>query len=72
MRPYLEKTHHRKGLMEWLKVPSLSLSPSTTKKQKERGEVNLQIGAGQRTLNHLATFQTHMKVFQLQYLNRKG
>jgi hypothetical protein len=29
-RPYLEKTHHKKGLVEWLKV--LSSNASTSKK----------------------------------------
>jgi hypothetical protein len=37
MRPYLEKTLHKKIVMvEWLKVKSLSLSPSTVIKKKER------------------------------------
>jgi hypothetical protein len=27
-----QKTHHKKGLMEWIKVYALSLNPSTTKK----------------------------------------
>jgi hypothetical protein len=39
MRPYLKKTHHKKGLVEWLEVYSLSSSPGTTKKtnkQKKR------------------------------------
>jgi hypothetical protein len=31
-RPYLEETHHKKGLMEWLKVYALSSNPSTAKK----------------------------------------
>jgi hypothetical protein len=35
-RPYLEKTHHKKGLVEWLKVKTLSSSPSTAKRKKER------------------------------------
>jgi hypothetical protein len=26
-RPYLENTHHKKGLVEWLKVKALSSSP---------------------------------------------
>jgi hypothetical protein len=31
-RPYLEKEkHHKKWLVEWLKVQALSSSPSTTK-----------------------------------------
>jgi hypothetical protein len=30
-RPYLEKTLHRKGLVEWLKVKSLSSNPRTAK-----------------------------------------
>jgi hypothetical protein len=33
-RPYLEKTHHQKGMLEWLKVYALSLNPSTGKKKK--------------------------------------
>jgi hypothetical protein len=32
-RPYLEKTHHQIGLMEWLKVVALSSNPSTVKKK---------------------------------------
>jgi hypothetical protein len=36
MRPYLEKTLHKKGLVEWFKVNALSSNPSTTKKKKER------------------------------------
>jgi hypothetical protein len=38
MRPYLEKTHHKKGLVEWLKAKALSSSLSTTKKKKEEEE----------------------------------
>jgi hypothetical protein len=30
MRLYLEKTHHKKGLVEWLKMKALSSNPSTT------------------------------------------
>jgi hypothetical protein len=33
-RPYLEKTFHNKGLVEWLKVQALSSNSSTTKKAK--------------------------------------
>jgi hypothetical protein len=33
MRPYLKKTHYTKGLVEWLKVKVLSLSPNTEKKK---------------------------------------
>jgi hypothetical protein len=32
LRPYLKKTHHKKGLVEWLKVKALSLNSRTTKK----------------------------------------
>jgi hypothetical protein len=32
--PYLEKTHHKTGLVEWLKAYALSSSPSTIKKIK--------------------------------------
>jgi hypothetical protein len=35
VKPYLEKTHHKKGLMELLKV-ALSSSPSAAKKKNER------------------------------------
>jgi hypothetical protein len=34
MRPYLEKTHHKKGLVEWLKMKTLSSNFSTAKKNK--------------------------------------
>jgi hypothetical protein len=36
MRPYLKKTHHKKGLVEWLEVYSLSSSPGTTKKTNKQ------------------------------------
>jgi hypothetical protein len=36
MRPYLKNTHHKKGLVEWLKVKTPSSSPSTTKKRKRK------------------------------------
>jgi hypothetical protein len=44
VRPYLENTHHKKGLAEWLKweeyLPSkqkaLSINPSTAKKKKKK------------------------------------
>jgi ribosomal protein S21 len=35
-RLYLKKTHHKKGLVEWLKEYSLSSNPSTAKKKKKR------------------------------------
>jgi hypothetical protein len=34
MRSYLEKTHHKKGLAEWLKVESQSSNDSTTNTHK--------------------------------------
>jgi hypothetical protein len=34
MGPYLEKIHHRKGLVEWLKVEALSSNPSATHTKK--------------------------------------
>jgi hypothetical protein len=34
MRLYLEKPHHKKVLVEWLKVKALSSSPSTAKKKR--------------------------------------
>jgi hypothetical protein len=40
-RPYLEKIHHKKGLMEWLKVKALSPSPSTEKKKKEFPQIKI-------------------------------
>jgi hypothetical protein len=30
----LKKTHHKKGLVAWLKVEALSSNPSTSKKRK--------------------------------------
>jgi hypothetical protein len=33
-RPCLEKTHHKKGLVEWLKVKALSSNSSTAKINK--------------------------------------
>jgi hypothetical protein len=36
--PYLEKSHHKKGLVEWLKVWTLSSNPSTTREKKKKGE----------------------------------
>jgi hypothetical protein len=39
VRPFLDKTLHQKGLVEWLKVnkvKALSSSPSTEKKKKKR------------------------------------
>jgi hypothetical protein len=35
MRLYLKKTHHRKGLVEWLKVKAQSSNPGTTKKPQK-------------------------------------
>jgi hypothetical protein len=35
VRPYLENIHHKKELVEWLKVKVLSLSSSTTHTQKK-------------------------------------
>jgi hypothetical protein len=34
MRPYLEKPFTKIGLVEWVKVKTLSSSPSTEKKKK--------------------------------------
>jgi hypothetical protein len=31
-----ENTHHKKGLVEWLKVKALSSSPSAAKKKKKK------------------------------------
>jgi hypothetical protein len=36
VRHYLEKTHHEKGLMEWLKLQALSSNYSTSKKKKTK------------------------------------
>jgi hypothetical protein len=33
----LKKTHHKKGLVEWLKVEALSSNPNTAKKKKKVG-----------------------------------
>jgi hypothetical protein len=34
-RSYLEKHHHKKGLVQWLKVKALSSNPNTIKKKIE-------------------------------------
>jgi hypothetical protein len=36
MRSYLENIHHKKGLVEWLKVKALSSNPSTENKQTNK------------------------------------
>jgi hypothetical protein len=41
MRPNLEKTHHKKELVEWLKVQTLSSNPSTAKKKKKKARANI-------------------------------
>jgi hypothetical protein len=38
VRPYLKKTHHKNGLVEWLKVEALSSNPTTAKKKERRKE----------------------------------
>jgi hypothetical protein len=38
VRPYLNKTLHQKGLVEWLKVKVLSPNPSTARKKREKKE----------------------------------
>jgi hypothetical protein len=43
MRPYLKKTHYTKGLVEWLKVKVLSLSPNTEKKKKKKIKKQLEV-----------------------------
>jgi hypothetical protein len=35
MRLYPEKTHHKKGMVEWLKCEALSSNPSAAKKKKK-------------------------------------
>jgi hypothetical protein len=37
LRTYVKKPFTKIGLMEWLKVKALSLSPSTKKKKKNPG-----------------------------------
>jgi hypothetical protein len=34
-RSYLEKTHHKKGMAQWLKVKALNSSPSAGKNTKQ-------------------------------------
>jgi hypothetical protein len=36
MKSYLKKAHHKKGLVQWVKVKALSSSSSTTKKKKKK------------------------------------
>jgi hypothetical protein len=35
-RPYLEKTDHKKRLVEWFKMYALSSNPTTAKKKKKK------------------------------------
>jgi hypothetical protein len=44
------KTHHKKGLLEWLKVKALSSSPST-KKKKEKNLTFLNLTMGGQIIN---------------------
>jgi hypothetical protein len=43
MRPYLEKPFTKIGLVEWLKVKTLSSSPSTAKKKKKKTGVHPEV-----------------------------
>jgi hypothetical protein len=54
-RPYLEKTLHKKGLVEWLKVHALSSSLSTTKK-KERKKIILRADESIREVDSTEQF----------------
>jgi hypothetical protein len=42
MRPCLEKAHHKKRLVEWLKVKALSSNPSTQETEIRRIAVRSQ------------------------------
>jgi hypothetical protein len=39
MKLYLEKTHHKKELVKWPKVFTLSSSPSIAKEKKEKNPI---------------------------------
>jgi hypothetical protein len=39
-RPCLQKSHHKNGLVEWLKVKALSSNPNTAKKKKKKNPNN--------------------------------
>jgi hypothetical protein len=41
VRPYVDKTLHNKGLVEWIKMYGLSSNPSTTKKGKKKIEEHI-------------------------------
>jgi hypothetical protein len=41
MRPYLKKTLHKKGLVEWLKVKALNSTPAPQKKKKKDDKLEL-------------------------------
>jgi hypothetical protein len=71
MRPYLEKTHHQKGLAEWLKPeehpPSMYGAPefknsSTTKKKKKNSTPVLMCWVTVKTLKilHKITFRLYV------------
>jgi hypothetical protein len=38
VKPCLENTHHKKGLVEWLKVKALRSSSRTTKKKRDEND----------------------------------
>jgi hypothetical protein len=40
--PISKKIHHKKALVEWLKVKALSSSPCTAKKKKKQNKETLQ------------------------------
>jgi hypothetical protein len=56
VRPYLENTHHKKNLVEWLTEKALSSNPSTTKK-KEQIEKSAPRGHGGHICNS-STWET--------------
>jgi hypothetical protein len=60
VKPYLENTHHKKGLMEWLKVKGLSSNPSTEKKKKKRSPTSRACIKPEDT-QHKKSFETHKK-----------
>jgi hypothetical protein len=47
MRPYVENIHHKKGMVEWLKVKTLSSSPSTEKKTKNKNKRRIKADLGE-------------------------
>jgi hypothetical protein len=72
MRPYLEKTLHKKGLEEWLKVKAPSSSPSIAKtktNKKEPVSILLSTLCRVLTCNHKSISMEWLKTYLCSYVS---